>query len=376
MNPEKIEELKEKYGIDEEAIFEIADSVEPNSEVPLFVPTGEPRRQAAPSNGALPASLAKAMSGEISMAEVLMYMDVMDRKERRDRMDEDRRSMTGKPREDTSGIKDLVQEMREERKSFQDQMERLVLGKRVDDAESRAKTAEQTLEDDRTAQRQREVIEGAVRGAVNIIGEEYGSKLDYLASRVQDLPPNQQKGFWDELFTDYEADLKGQFKGMVLDRLKPPEKPVVKTDEEGKTSLDWGGLLDRGEGILDKLLNARKEAPPRVPVQEVPIQPGGGPGPFPEGPAEAPEPVEPIEAEFEAVAEAPPPTPPAVSSPIPPQDIAGIGPSRAQELADMGITDARQLTQISPSHLADQLSISKEKATDIVKQAKDLTDQT
>ena len=372
MNPEKIEELKEKYGIDDEAIFEIADSLEPDSEIPLFVPTVEPRRQAAPSPGALPASLAKAMSGEISMAEVLMYMDVMDRKERRERMDEDRRLMIGKPREDTSGIKDLVQEMREERKSFQDQMERLVLGKRVDDAEIRAKTAEQTLEGDRAAQRQREVIEGAVRGAVNIIGEEYGSKLDYLASRVQDLPPNQQKGFWDELFTDYEADLKGQFKGMVLDRLKPPEKPVVKTDEEGKTSLDWGGLLDRGEGILDKLLNARKEAPPRVPVQEVPLQPGGAPGPFPEGPAETPEPVE---AEYEVVAEESPPTPPAVFSPIPPQDIAGIGPSRAQELEAMGITDARQLTQISPSHLSDQLGISKEKAEDIVNQAKDLIDQ-
>ena len=372
LNPEKMEELKAKYGIDDEAIFEIADSLEPNSEAPLFVPTGEPRRQAAPSSGALSASLAKAMSGEISMAEVLMYMDVMDRKERRERMDDDRRLMIGKPRDDTSGITALVQEMREERKGFQDQMERLVLGKRADDAESRAKTAEQTLEDERTTNRQKEAIEGAVQGAVNQIGETFGSQLNELARRIQTLPENQQKGFWDELFTDYEADLKGQFKGMVLDRLKPPEKPITKTDEEGKTSLDWGGMLDRGEKILDKIIDSRKAAPPRVPVQEVPTQPGGATGPLPEGPAE---PAEPVEAEHQAVVEEPTPEPVVTPSPISPQDIDGVGPSRAQELEQMGITDARQLIQISPSHLSDQLGISKEKAEDIVKQAKDLADQ-
>jgi len=64
------------------------------------------------------------------------------------------------------------------------------------------------------------------------------------------------------------------------------------------------------------------------------------------------------------------------SSPIPPQDIDGIGPSRAKELEEMGITDARQLTQISPSHLSDQLGVSKEKAEDLIAQARDLADQT
>jgi len=372
LNPEKMDELKAKYGIDDEAIFEIADSLEPNSEVPLFVPTGEPRRQAAPSSSALPVSLAKAMSGEISMAEVLMYMDVMDRKERRERMDDDRHLNRSGRGDDTSGITDLIQEMREERKDFQDQMERLVLGKRAEDAESRAKTAEQTLEEQKTAQRQKDAIEGAVRGAVDQIGEAYGYKLDELAGRVQSLPENQQKGFWDELFTDYEADLKGQFKGMVLDRLKPPETPITKTDEEGKTSLDIGGLLDRGEKIVNKYLDTRKAAPPRVPVQEVPTHPGGRPIPLPKSPAE---PAEPVEAEHQAVVQEPTPKPVVTPSPISPQDIDGVGPSRAKELEQMGITDARQLIQISPSHLSDQLGISKQKADDMISQAKDLNDR-
>lgn len=365
LNPEKMEELKGKYGIDEEAIFEIADSLEPDSEAPVFVQPEDERRSTPSRSEALPPSLASAMRGDIGIGEAIILMDYMDRKE-------DRRDRRTQPPSDTSGIADLIAEMREERKDFSVQMQHLVLGKRADDAEDRAKTAEQALEDDRAAQRQKDAITGAVQEAVGQIGEEFGVKLDYLAGRVQDLPPNQQTGFWNELFTDYETDLKEQFKGMILNRLKPPEKPVVKTDEEGKTSLDWGAMLDRGEGILEKILNARKEAPPRVPVDEVPLTPEVPLGPLSEGPAAH---VEPVEAEFKAVEEEPPPVAPVVSSPIPPQDIAGIGPSRAQELADMGITDVRQLTAISPSHLSDQLGISKGKAEDIVAQAKDLIDQ-
>ena len=365
LNPEKMEEIREKYGITDEAIFEIAESYEPDSEAPVFVPPGESRERAPARPEALPPSLASAMRGDIGIGEAIILMDYMDRKE-------DRRDRRTQPPQDTSGITDLIQEMREERKGFQDQMERLVLGKRADDAETRAKTAEQKLEDNKAVQRQREAIAGAVQEAVNQIGEVYGAQLDALAGRVSGLPENQQKGFWDELFTDYETDLKGQFKNMVLDRLKAPEKPITKTDEEGKTSLDLGGILDRGEKILNKYLDTRGQPPPKVGVQEVPLNQEVPPGPFPEGPAA---PVESVEAEFEVVEEELPPVAPVVLSPIPPEDIAGIGPSRAQELADMGITDARQLTAISPSHLSDQLGISKGKAEDIVAQAKDLIDQ-
>ena len=366
LNPEKMEELKQKYGIDDEAIFEIADSLEPDSEVPEFPNMGKTRTPAPSSPGALPASLASAMRGDISIAEAIILMDYMDRKD-------DRRERRYQPPQDTANIGKLLDELRDERRENREYLEKVVMRQRVEDSESRAKSAEQTLEEERAVQRQRDMVDGAVRGAVDQIGEVYGARLDEIARRISVLPENQQKGFWDEVFTDFETDLKGQFKNLVLDRLKAPAKPVVKTDEEGKTSLDWGGMLDRGEKILDKFLDARKEAPPRVPVQEVPTQPGGAPRPFPETPAE---PAEPIEAEYKVVVEQPTPEPVVKSSPIPPQNIDGIGPSRAKELEEMGITDARQLTQISPGHLSDQLGISKEKAEDIVKQAKDLADQT
>ncbi len=130
MNPEKMEEIKGKYGIDEEAIFEIADSLEPDSEAPVFVQPGEQRERAPPKSEALPASLASAMRGDIGIGEAIILMDYMDRKE-------DRRGRRTQPPQDTSGIGDLITEMREERKDFQVQMERLVLGRRAEDAEEK-----------------------------------------------------------------------------------------------------------------------------------------------------------------------------------------------------------------------------------------------
>lgn len=360
-----MEALKEKYGIDEEAILEIADSLEPDAEAPAFVSTGDEGDRAPPKREALPSSLASAMRGDIGIGEAIILMDYMDRKE-------DRRERRYPPNPKTSINEDLLKELREERKENREYLEKVIMRQRTEDAESRAKTAEQALEDAESAQRQKDAIEGAVRGAVDQIGEVYGVQLDALASRVSDLPPNQQNDFLSELFTDYETDLKSQFKDMILNRLKPPEKPVVKVDEEGKSSINWQGLLDRGEGILDKFLDTRKQPPPKVPVDEVPLKPEVPPRPLSEGPAPL---VEPVEVEPEVVEEEQPSEAPVVLSPIPPQDITGIGPSRALELADMGITDARQLTQISPSHLSDQLGISKEKAEDMVAQAKDLIDQ-
>lgn len=364
LNPEKMESLKEKYGITDDAIFEIADALEPDSESPPIPPTmGKREGFGYPSS-----TISRAMSGEISIAEAIVLMDYMDRKD-------DRRDRRAQPPQDTSGIKDLIQEMREERKNFQDQMERLVLGRRADDAEDKARRLEEELKAEKETQRQREIVDGAVQGAVGQIEEVYGRRLDALASRLQDIPINQREGFFDEVFNDFEADLKDQFKGLILDRLKPPEKPLTKTDEEGKKTLDWDGLLDRGYKLVDKYIETQKGKPPKLPVRPVPPE-GGAPGPLEESPSEPTEglprmpPAEETPETVKALVEKP-----VVTSPIPVTDIAGIGPARAKELEEMGITDARQLSKVSPGHLAESLKINREKADDMVKQARDLLDQ-
>ena len=359
-----MEVLKEKYGITDDAIFEIADALEPDSESPPMPPImGKRESLSYPSS-----TISRAMSGEISIAEAIVLMDYMDRKD-------DRRDRRAQPPQDTSGIKDLIQEIREERKEHLNSIERLVLGRKAEDAEEKARRLEEELKAEKEAQRQRDIVEGAVQGAVGQIEETYGRRLDSLASRLQDIPANQREGFFDEVFKDFEVDLKSQFKDLILDRLKPPEKPLTKTDEEGKRTLDWDGLLDRGYKLADKWMETQKGPPPKLPVR--PVQPeGGAPGPLGEGPSEPSEGLRmpPVEEPSEAV-EVPVEKPAVTTPPIPVTNIAGIGPSRAKDLEGMGITNARQLSKVSPGHLAESLKINREKADDMVKQAKDLLDQ-
>jgi len=353
-----MEELKQKYGIDDKAIFEIADSLEPDAEAPEIPPMGKERAAPQPASGAFPASLAQAMRGDISIAEALILMDFMDRKEDR----RERRYGTTQPSQDTSNInKDILEEMREERRSHQEQIEKLILRKRADDAEERANRAEEDLKKKDEADRQREIVESAVQGAVSSIERQFGGQLDTLAQKVSLLPANQQKSFWDEMFTDFESDLRNQFKASVIERLKPPEKPLTKTDEEGKKSLDWEGLLDRGYKLADKWLDTGK-TPPKLEVQTITTQPGAGSVPLEEPSAKAEE-------------EPPKETPAAATPPIPPQDLTGIGPERAKKLSELGINDARQLAKVSSGYLKDELGVSKDKAEDIIKQAKELAEQ-
>jgi len=357
LSPEKMEELKQKYGIDDKAIFEIADSLEPDAEAPEIPPVGSGRTAPQPASGVLPASLASAMRGDISIAEALILMDFMDRKdERRERR------YPQQPSPDTSNIKDIIEEMREERRGHQEQIEKLILGKRADDAEERAKRAEEDLKKKEEADRQREIVEGAVQGAVSSIERQFGGQLDTLAQKVSLLPANQQTSFMDELFTDFGTSLKTEFKTMILNRLQPPEKPLTKTDEEGKKSIDWEGLLDRGYKLADKYIDTQKGKPPKLQVEEIRTQPGASPVPLEEPSAK---PVE----------EPPPEAPAAATPPIPPQDLTGIGPERAKKLSELGINDARQLAKVSSGYLKDQLGISKEKAEEIVKQAKEVSEQ-
>jgi len=374
LNPEKMEELKEKYGITDDVIFEIAEAVEPDSEVPEFPNMGKPRTFSQPFSGGAPSStIASAMKGDISIAEAIILMDYQDRRERRD---EERRWV--RPAQDTSNFdkfEKLLSEMREERKEYRDSIERLILSRRAEDAEEEAKRLKAEKEELIATQRQKEIIEGAVQGAVEQIGDTYGKRIDTLASRLQSVPENQRQGFWDELFTDFETDLRTQFKNLITSRLKEPEKPLTKTDEEGKRTVDWDGLLDRGYKLLDKYIDTQKGPPPKLPVR--PVQPeGGAPGPLEEGPSEPSEGLRmpPAEEPPETV-EVPVEKPAVTTPPIPVTNIAGIGPSRAKDLEGMGITDARQLSKVSPGHLAESLKINREKADDMVKQAKDLLDQ-
>jgi len=356
LSPEKMDELKAKYGITDEAIYEIADSLEPDSEAPETPNLGLRGAPPAASSGGLPQSLASAMRGDVSIAEAIILMDFMDRKE-------DRRERRSQP-QDSTGMKDIIAEMREERKHYQDNIERLILGKRAEDSEEKARRLEEELKQEKDAQRQRENTAAAVKTAVSEVEQRYGNRIDEIANQYRNMTPTQQKGFFDEIAEELGTDLKNQFKEMITARLQPPKEPIVKTDEAGKATIDWAATLERGFDLGEKWINTQKDKPKLKEVQ--PMPPGGARPPLVEAPPE------PLGGEPEEEPQAEEPT---ARPPVPISGIAGIGPAREKELAGIGITDAQHLAKLSPKHLAETLKISKDKAEDIIKQAKDQVDQ-
>jgi len=354
-----MEELKTKYGITDEAIQEIADAVEPEEEVPP-----EPRLPTMGKTGRVyqPSLISQAMKGDISIAEAIILLDYQDRRERREEERRWAREGGGRYGGQTSDLEKILNEMREERKEHQDQIEKLILNRRAEDAEEKAKRAEAEKEELVKTQKQKEIMEVATRTAAAEALKQYEPQITMLAEKVSTLNPQQRQGFFDEVFAGVETDLKNQFTQSIIERLKPPVQPITKTDEQGKTSVDWNALIDRGAKLAERYIDAQKGPPPKLEMKEISTTPGGIPSPLAEGSQEKTPPEAPTKVE----------TP--VTSPISPLDIKGIGPERAKRLEEMNITDARQLAIISPSHLKESLNISKETAEDIIKQAKDLVE--
>ena len=378
--PEKIEELKQKYGIPDEAINEIVDAVELETtptDFPILGNTVKP--DPPPSPSPLPASLASAMRGDISIAEAIILMDFLDRKDARR---EPRNTQPPLQPEVMKIIDEMRKEIQEQRKMF----ETALLSKKAEEAEERIKQLELELQREREEKRRKELLDTAVNAAVQRIDEQYGRRMDDIVNRFNQLTPTQQKSFLDEVAAELGEEIKEEFKQMISERLRPPKEPVVKTDKEGKPTIDWGNAIDRLLALGDKYLEAQKRAPPRLQVREIPTQ-GGGTSPLPdtpseeegeptEEPAEEPrdEPQETEEAEPEPEKEEEPPE--EAEPPSPPlTKISGIGPSRAKTLEEMGITDTRQLAKVSTKHLADTLKISRDAAEDIINQAKNLIDK-
>jgi len=86
ISPENIEIIKEKYGLDEEGLKEVLGNVEVIAPMQTRAP---PARLPKEPNGEISGEnqlMTQLMHGDLSMAEVIMYMDMQDRRDKRERM--------------------------------------------------------------------------------------------------------------------------------------------------------------------------------------------------------------------------------------------------------------------------------------------------
>lgn len=277
LNPERMKELKDKYGLTDEAIVEIADSLEPEleeTETPIMGSRTVPRRT---SEEDLPATLSSAMRGDLSIGEAIVLIDFMDRRERRD---QERNS----PRQD-SNIDRLIEKMdsrmdKAEEKARDDRgyFEKLILGKKMEETEERAKKLEEDLKKREEEDRQSRLLEDAYKRA----SEKYEPALKELREKVSGLPANQQKSFWEEIFGEVGDEIKRDMAEQIIKRIKGEEEKEVApvTDKEGKIVFNWEGLVKRVIKLGEKYIETMGQAPPRLGVREV------GTPPFSESTAE------------------------------------------------------------------------------------------
>jgi hypothetical protein len=267
LNPEKMKELKEKYNLSDEAIFEIASSLEPEPEEPETRTMGSRPAPTRASEEPLPMTLASAMKGDLSIAEAIILMDFMDRRERRDR--------EGASPTSSSDIDRLIEKMdnrmekmeekiREDRASF----EKLLLGKKIEETEERAKRSEEELKKREEEERQSKIAEDAFNKA----SEKYEPQLRELREKISILPANQQKSFWDEVFGEAADGIKQDLANQILKRLRGEEEKEVPTitDKEGKIVFNWEKFTKRLIDLGEKFLENRGQPPPKLPVKEVP----------------------------------------------------------------------------------------------------------
>uniref|UniRef100_A0A6M3M2I3 DUF4332 domain-containing protein n=1 Tax=viral metagenome TaxID=1070528 RepID=A0A6M3M2I3_9ZZZZ len=428
MSNEKLEELKLKYGLDDDALAEIAGATgapapgaptlqRPN--LPGLLEDGE---------GAFPASLMNAMKGgEMGIMEGIFLMDFMDRKEERKLNREANR------KQGPNEIDKVLQEMKEQRaateKALSDQktyFEQIILGKQIAGQQETINSLQNEIQVRNTAEAERRKYEE--------IYQYLDDRIAQAVPTVQGLSPNQQLGFFDTIFGDIQTEIGQDMKEHLMARFRGETTSAPPGEGDGS----YIKLASRAIDVLEEAIKAGKERPQLKqvkPVQSLPPQPhiqasaASPPHASPElvidhqeestdhlevieseeaeqeQEPETPETVPPGKiygAHDESYRETPPPPPqlppednldvPVIQNtaqPPPPerihisspesnvndlQEITGIGPAFANLLTESGVINSSQLAEATPSQLAASLKIPQEKAQDWIDQAKDKRD--
>ncbi|GAG72588.1 unnamed protein product [marine sediment metagenome] len=85
ISPETIETLKEKYNLSQEGVREFLDNVEVIAPIQTSAPPAKLEKAPDGDTSGEKQIMTQMMHGDLSMAEVIMYMDMQDRKDRRER---------------------------------------------------------------------------------------------------------------------------------------------------------------------------------------------------------------------------------------------------------------------------------------------------
>jgi hypothetical protein len=253
-NLEKLEDLKRKYNISEEDMAELESKL------------AESRSLDLPLSGSddLGTSIRQALKEGSSLSEIFPYIFLMDWMEsRRERLEAKLESRKVAPPTDLSEtIQKLTEQWEKQRQEDRAYFEKLILGEKIQSA---------TRENEELRKELKERNEREARMREQDEMKEYVNKtVESVRNMVSQLPREQQKGFFEEIFAELGNDLKEDLKNQLIKRLKgESEEEIITTDEKGKTKADLikigNRLLRLGEKYIERM-----SPPLRREVQAIP----------------------------------------------------------------------------------------------------------
>jgi len=271
MSANNIEELKLKYGLDDNAVAEITGATKaPGVQTPQMQRPGLPSLL-GDEDAMFPASLMQSMkSGEMGTMETMLLMDFMDRKEERKRDREKAREGGGN--QATNQIQQLIQEMKDSRastdKALSDQktyFEQILLGKKIDDLSEQNQALNSQISQRNSAEAERQKF--------NQVYQYLDERIAAAVPNIQGMNSGQQQGFFDTVFGEIQSEIGQDMKDHLMSRFRG-ETTGPSPENKGKGYFELAG---RALKVLEETLAASKKKPPLQPVQtiqEPPQQPG------------------------------------------------------------------------------------------------------
>jgi len=195
----------------------------------------------------------------------------------------------------SSDVEALMKKWDERFRKYQLRIERLMLGRRVREAEEKAKKAEEEAKKVREKEEQEKMLRERVQEALTPYKEEIAKLRETLAEVTKNMNKEERKGFFQKLGEEIEKSIGEEVtgtiakkvSGAIMDAFTPKEEetPITK---EGK--VDAVRMVDRwvrrGLDVIDRYVKSRGPPPPMKTVekmsvetpQQVEVHEGGGGG--------------------------------------------------------------------------------------------------
>jgi hypothetical protein len=181
-----------------------------------------------------------------------------------------------------ASLEDLMEKWEKRFSEFQSTVqstiERLLLGRKVEEAERRAEEAERRLKETEEARQQEEMIRARVSEMLSPLQERIRELQGVIAAKTAGMTNEERRSFFERLGEEIEKAIGGEVTSTIagavresLVRAFEKEAPVT---PEGK--VNWVRLVDRWVSKALDTINAivsrmPQQAPARVEVREMPV---------------------------------------------------------------------------------------------------------